>query len=116
MTARRIVLASRPVGMPRPENFRIEDDQPPEPGPGEFLIDNHILSIDPAIRGFLDDRPSYLPPVTIGETIRGMTLGQVVKSRRPDIAEGSYVRALAGWADMSVLGDALGLETVHPAS
>jgi NADPH-dependent curcumin reductase CurA len=115
MTARRIVLASRPMGMPRSENFRIEEDRPPEPRPSEFLIDNHILSIDPAIRGFLDDRPSYLPPVAIGETIRGMTLGRVVKSRRPDIAEGSYVRALGGWADRLVLGDALGLETVHPA-
>lgn len=115
MAPRRIVLASRPVGIPRPEDFRIESDQVAEPGPGEFLLENHILSMDPAIRGFLDDRPSYLPPVAIGETVRGMTLGWVAKSRRADLPEGAYVRALAGWADMSLLGDALGLEKVDPA-
>lgn len=115
MTHRRIVLASRPIGIPRPEDFRIEPDQVAEPGPGEFVVANHFLSMDPAIRGFLDDRPSYLPPVAIGETVRGMTLGQVVKSRRADLPEGSHARALAGWADVSLLGDALGLERFEPA-
>ena len=53
--------------------------------------------MDPAIRGFLDDRKSYMPPVAIGETVRGMTLGRVLESRNPAIREGAFIRALAGW-------------------
>ncbi len=115
MPHRRVVLASRPVGLPRVENFRLEDDRVPGLGPGEFLLANRILSMDAAIRGFLDDRPSYLPPVAIGETVRGMSLGQVLRSRRSDMPEGAYARALSGWADVSVLGQAIGLERVVPA-
>lgn len=109
---RRIVLAARPEGAPRASDFRIETARAPDLAPGQFMIANKILSIDPAIRGFLDDRESYLPPVALGETVRGMTLGQVVASRRADMPEGAYVRALAGWEEFSVLGDALGLEIV----
>jgi NADPH-dependent curcumin reductase CurA len=73
--------------------------------------------MDPAIRGFLDDRPSYLPPVAIGETVRGMTLGVVLSSRNPDIPAGCFVRALAGWEELSILkADALGLEVVTAAA
>jgi len=113
--AQHIVLARRPAGAPAPGDFRIEPCTVPEPAAGEVLIANRILSMDPAIRGFLDDRPSYLPPVAIGETVRGMTLGEVVRSRNPALPEGSLVRALAGWSDFSLLGaDALGLERVDP--
>jgi hypothetical protein len=72
--------------------------------------------MDPAIRGFLDDRESYLPPVAIGDTVRGMTLGRVIRSHNPAIPKGAFVRALAGWEEISVLpADALGLECVNPA-
>lgn len=111
----RIVLARRPVGMPVPADFRLEPMIVPEPATGEVVVANRVLAMDPAIRGFLDDRPSYLPPVAIGETVRGMALGEVVRSRNPSLAEGTLVRALAGWADYSVLGaDALGLERAEP--
>lgn len=81
-----------------------------------MLVANHVLSIDPAIRGFLDDRPSYLPPVALGETVRGMILGRVVASRNSDFCQGAVVRALAGWEEHSVLdGSALGLERVDVA-
>lgn len=114
-SASHIVLARRPDGVPRAEDFRIEACAVAEPGEGEILIANRILSIDPAIRGFLDDRPSYLPPVGLGETVRGMTLGEVVRSRNQAFPEGSLVRALAGWADYSLLGlEAIGLERVEP--
>lgn len=110
---RRIVLVRRPVGIPRADDFRIEPAPQPPLRPQSFAIANCILSMDPAIRGFLDDRPSYLPPVALGETVRGMSLGRVIRSRNPARPEGSYVRALSGWEDISALtADAVGLETV----
>jgi NADPH-dependent curcumin reductase CurA len=113
---RRIVLVRRPVGVPRADDFRLETASIPSLQDGEILIANRLLSMDPAIRGFLDDRPSYLPPVALGDTVRGMTLGRVVQSRSSAIPDGEYVRALAGWEEFSVLGpQALGLEIVAPA-
>lgn len=110
---RRIVLARRPHGLPQAADFRLEPADVPVLAAGECEVHNVFLSMDPAIRGFLDDRPSYLPPVAIGGTVRGMSLGRVTRSRNPNLAEGTYVRALTGWEDISVVAqDAIGLETV----
>jgi NADPH-dependent curcumin reductase CurA len=101
--------------MPVAEDFRLEVASTPDPGRGELLIQNLLLAIDPAIRGFLDDRPSYLPPVAIGEAVRGMTLGRVVASADERYRAGSLVRLLAAWEDFSIATrDALGLEVVEP--
>lgn len=109
----KIVLARRPEGAARADDFRVEQVATPVPQDGEVLIANRLLAMDPAIRGFLDDRPSYMPPLKIGETVRGMVLGEVVESRNPALPVGSLVRALAGWAEKSILGpNALGLEMV----
>ena len=114
--SRRIILGERPVGEPRPGNFRFVSAAVPKLRSGQFLIANLILSMDPAIRGFLDDRESYLPPVAIGEAVRGMTLGRVIESENPAFPVGAIVRALAAWEELSVLSaDALGLEVVAPA-
>lgn len=108
---RRIVLARRPQGIPVAEDFAVEAAALPELGDGEMLVRNRVFAIDAAIRGFLDDRPSYLPPVALGETVRGMVLGEVVESRLHGFAPGDHVRALAGWEEFSVMrGDALGIE------
>jgi NADPH-dependent curcumin reductase CurA len=113
---KRIVLVRRPEGAAQPSDFRLEQVSVPEPREGEVLIANRLLAMDPAIRGFLDDRPSYLPPIEIGETVRGMVLGEVLTSRNPDLPVGTIVRALAGWAEKSILGpDALGLEPLKTA-
>lgn len=113
---RHIILASRPSGVPLPENFRLEDRSDPVLGAGEFRVETKVFSLDAAIRGFLDDRPSYLPPVVVGEPVMGMSLGKVVESNNPDFPVGSFVRALATWSERYVLTpSALGLETVHPA-
>jgi NADPH-dependent curcumin reductase CurA len=73
-----------------------------------------VGSCDPAIRGFLDDRPSYLPPVALGAPINGMSLGEVIESNNPDWPVGTLLRAFATWSDHYVLrGDALGLERVE---
>jgi NADPH-dependent curcumin reductase CurA len=112
---RRVVLARRPVGMPMAQDFRVEVAPLRELADGEFLVQNQLLAIDPAIRGFLDDRPSYLPPVAIGEAVRGMTLGRVTDSRDPRYPPGSFVRLLAAWEQFSIANEgALGLEIVEP--
>jgi NADPH-dependent curcumin reductase CurA len=117
MKSRRIVLERRPVGAPRAEDFRLEEYEPPAPRDGELAVQNLYLSMDPAIRGFLDDRKSYLPPVAIGEAVRGMSLGRVIVSRNPAVPEGALVRALAAWEEISVLAsNAIGLEIVQPAA
>ena len=94
-------------------DFRLEQATLRDLRDGEMLVANLILSMDPAIRGFMDDRPSYLPPLAIGETIRGMTLGRVLRSKNPDFAEGTVVRALAGWEELSIMDStAIGLEAI----
>ena len=99
---RRIVLARRPEGLPQAADFRLEPAAVPELAVGDCEIRNVFLSMDPAIRGFLDDRPSY------------MSLGRVVRSRNARHGEGSYVRALTGWEDFSLVKpDAIGLESVN---
>jgi NADPH-dependent curcumin reductase CurA len=114
--SRRIILEHRPVGEPSAANFRLVTAEAPKLQPGQFLLANLILSMDPAIRGFLDDRPSYLPPVAIGDPVRGMVLGRVIESENSSYPEGAVVRALAAWEELSVLSpDALGLERVTPA-
>jgi len=101
--------------MPVAEDFRLEDAPIPDLADGDVLVAVRTLSMDPAIRGFLDDRPSYMPPVQIGEPVRGMVLGEVIRSSNPKLPEGSLVRAMASWSERVVLGPkALGLEKVEP--
>ncbi|MEG3124212.1 NADP-dependent oxidoreductase [Sphingomonas sp. GB1N7] len=110
---RHIILAERPAGIPTERNFRIEDRPLPVLGEGDFLVAPRVFSVDPAIRGFLDDRPSYLPPVALGAPVAGMSLGEVIESRDADYPVGCLVRALSTWSEGIVLRrDALGLEIV----
>ena len=114
-TIRQILLARRPDGAPVPQDFALAEAPMPVPGPGEMLVAMRVGSVDPAIRGFLDDRPSYLPPVALGAPIAGMSLGEVVESRNPHYQVGTLVRTFATWSDHFVIGaDALGLEVVRP--
>ncbi len=86
MINRRIVLASRPDGVPDPENFRIEEASGRGAGRGQVLLENRVFAIDPAVRGMLDDVESYVPPVPIGGLIPTMVLGRVVKCAIPIFA------------------------------
>ncbi|WP_313440436.1 NADP-dependent oxidoreductase [Novosphingobium sp.] len=117
MINRRIVLASRPVGVPVDGNFRVEEVELPELGEGEVLLENRVFAIDPAVRGMLDDVKSYLPPVQLGGLIPTMVLGQVLKSRNPDFREGDYGRAFIGWETHSVIAPgSVGFENVRVAN
>jgi hypothetical protein len=69
--AQRIVLASRPVGEPTLDNFRVEEILIPQPGPGQMLLRTRWLSLDPYMRGRMSDAPSYAKPVGIGEVMEG---------------------------------------------
>jgi NADPH-dependent curcumin reductase CurA len=114
MLNRRIVLASRPTGVPAQENFRLEEEPVRELQDGEVLLENQVMAIDPAVRGMLDDVKSYLPPVPIGGLIPTMVLGRVVKSRNPQFKEGDYGRGFIGWEEYSVLNpSSVGFENVR---
>ncbi|WJT01158.1 NADP-dependent oxidoreductase [Novosphingobium humi] len=115
--ARHIILRRRPVGVPTQDCFALSQTPMPRPGQGQMLVRMLVGSVDPAIRGFLDDRPSYLPPVALGAPVNGMSLGQIVESHHPDWPVGDHVRVFATWSDHFVIGpDALGLERVTPAA
>lgn len=114
-TMRQIVLARRPSGIPVAEDFALVEAPLPDVGPDEILVRMRVGSVDPAIRGFLDDRPSYLPPVALGAPINGMSLGEIVKSGNPDWPTGTLVRTFATWSEYYVIrSDALGLERIDP--
>jgi NADPH-dependent curcumin reductase CurA len=107
-TNRQFRLASRPSGMPGRDNWDLVEEPQREPGDGEVLVKVLLLSLDPAMRGWMNDVPSYLPPVGIGEVMRAIGVGQVVASRHPEVREGDYVTGLFGIQEYATLsGDAL---------
>jgi hypothetical protein len=101
-TYRRVVLARRPSGMPVEEDFRLEEHPLQEPGPGEILIRNHYLSIDPFQRGRMNEKARYGPSVGIGEVMIGSVVGQIVKSRNTQYEEGEFVEGLLGWQEYAI--------------
>ena len=102
-TTREIHLASRPQGWPTPENFRTVEVQLPSPGPGEVLVRNTVMSVDPYMRGRMSATKSYAPNWELGETMLGGAIGQVVSSRSDDVPEGALVLHGLGWRDVAVL-------------
>jgi hypothetical protein len=76
--SRRIVLVSRPKGTPRPTDFRLEEGSIPEPGDGELLLETQWLSLDPYMRGRMDDQKSYAAPVPVGGVMEGEVIAQVL--------------------------------------
>jgi len=80
MNNQQLLLAKRPVGMPDKDTWNLTSTPVREPKDGEVLIENHYISLDPAMRGWMNDSPSYIPPVQIGEVMRAGTIGKVIKS------------------------------------
>jgi len=99
---RRLVLASRPSGEPTIDNFRLETGPVPEPGPGQILVQNLYLSIDPYMRGRMSDRASYARPVAIGDVMVGGTVGRVVTSKAEGHAPGEILVGYGGWQDYAL--------------
>jgi NADPH-dependent curcumin reductase CurA len=112
----RFLLVRRPDGEPAAEDFRLDPQPLPELAEGQFLIRNHYASLDPAIRGWLDDRPSYMPPIALGDPVRASTIGVVADSRNADFAVGQWVMGLNGIEEYSV-GSAGGFtQPIDPAA
>ena len=99
---RSVVLKRRPHGEPSPKDFEIVEDAIPSPGAGEVLTRTIYLSIDPYMRGRLSDRPSYSPPVQIGEVMTGETIGEVISSNDPAFMPGDVVSGVRGWQSHTI--------------
>lgn len=99
---RRFTLVRRPQGLPVADDFRLIEESTPALAEGQFLLRNHYASLDPAMRGWMDDVPSYLPPIQLGDPVRATTLAEVVESRNPDFPVGQWLTGLNAIEDYSV--------------
>src|ERR1700736_26636 len=93
MTARQIVLAARPKGRPQLTDFRLEEAAIPTPAAGQLLLEVQYLSLDPYMRGRMDDRKSYATPLQLGDVMTGEAVARVLASNHSDYAEGDIVLA-----------------------
>jgi NADPH-dependent curcumin reductase CurA len=89
-------LAARPVGLPDASNWNYVEEPAPKPGDGQFLTEVEYISLDPAMRAWMNDVRSYIPPVEIGEVMRAAAIGRVVESRHPDYQVGAWVSGAFG--------------------
>jgi NADPH-dependent curcumin reductase CurA len=111
-TCREIHLASRPEGMPKPENFSVATVEVPAPGAGELLVKNLWMSVDPYMRGRMIDRKSYVPPFQIGKVLEGHAVGKVVSSNNDAFKAGDLVLSMNGWREAFV-SDGKGLQKLE---
>lgn len=110
---RQILLRQRPKGAPKESDFELVETPVREPKPGEVLVRALYLSLDPYMRGRMSDRPSYAPPVELGEVMAGGVVGRVVASRNERFRDGDIVEGLLGWQDYA-LSDGRGLRNIDP--
>jgi NADPH-dependent curcumin reductase CurA len=102
-TAREIHLVSRPRGEPDPSNFELVTTELADPGPGQLLVRNLVMSVDPYMRGRMNDVPSYAPPWRLGEPARGGAVGEVEASGVDSVPVGSLVLHDSGWRDYALV-------------
>jgi len=114
LRSREIRLAARPRGMPEPGDFELAEVALPDPVDGEILVRNAFVSVDPYMRGRMNDAKSYVPPFAVGEPMRGGAVGQVVASRNDRWPEGAWIQHDLGWREVAVL-DGRGVRAVDPA-
>lgn len=109
---RRFLLRERPTGRIGPSTFELDAQALPEIGDGQALIRTEWISLDPTNRAWINDTPTYLPPVGIGEVMRGLGLGRVVESRSQNYQVGQLVQGLIGWQEWILASDATPLQPV----
>jgi NADPH-dependent curcumin reductase CurA len=114
MNNTRVLLASRPVGLPTRDNWTIETVPVAKPGEGEFLAEVLYLSLDPAMRGWIKEGKSYIEPVGIGEVMRAGGVGRVIESNNPSFAVGDHVLGISG-VQSHWLSNGKGVRKVDPA-
>jgi NADPH-dependent curcumin reductase CurA len=98
-TSREIRLKSRPVGTPTADNFDLAMVTLPDPGPGEVQVRNSWMTVDPYMRGRMNDVQSYVPPFQIGEALQGGAVGEVIASNDPAFKAGDLVQSFFGWRE-----------------
>ncbi len=113
LNARQIVLAARPHGKPKLSDFRLEEMTVGEPAENEVVLQVQYLSLDPYMRGRMNDAKSYAPPVPLGGVMDGETVATVVASRHPHYQEGDIVAAHTGWRTAAI-SNGKGLRKVDP--
>jgi hypothetical protein len=111
--SRQIILAARPQGVPKESDFAIQEVTVPDPGPGEVLVRNIYMSVDPYMRGRMSDRKSYAPSWHLGQPCDGRAIGQVVASRDDRVKPGDHVASMLGWREHFVSPGG-GLQVVDP--
>ena len=99
---REVHLASRPVGEPTSDNFELVEVDVRPPADGEVVVRNSFLSVDPYMRGRMNDAKSYLPPFQVGQSMQGGAVGEVIESRAPQLAVGDTVLHMQGWRDYAI--------------
>jgi hypothetical protein len=109
----RFTLAARPVGLPKPTDFAFGEEALPELGNGELLIKVQYISLDPAMRGWMNDVKSYVRPIAIGEVMRAIAIGSVVESKHPRFAVGTHVSGMFGLQEYAI-SNGEGLIAVDP--
>ncbi len=102
-TSRAIVLAARPVGEPKPEDFRLVEIELPDPGPGQVLVRNMWMSVDPYMRGRMNDVRSYVTPFALDEPLEGGAVGEVVASADERFSRGQIVLHQRGWRELALV-------------
>lgn len=101
--SREIRLASRPVGAPSLDDFELAEAEVPEPGEGQILVRNTWMSVDPYMRGRMDDAESYIAPFQLGAAMDGSAIGEVIASRSESVPVGATVSHFLGWREYAVL-------------
>ena len=112
-TNRQFLLAKRPVGAATRDTFTYQQVPVAQPKESQILVKNQYLSLDPAMRGWMNEGKSYIPPVGLGEVMRALGVGKVIASQHPDFAVGDYVNGALGVQDY-YLGEPRGFYKVDP--
>lgn len=100
---RQVILSSRPEGIPQAEHFRLVQTAVPQPQPGQVLIRNHFLAVEPAMRGWVNAVANYSQPVGIGEVMRSFAAGEIIASENPQWPVGTRVTGMFGWQDYAAV-------------
>src|SRR5258708_7399635 len=113
LTNHQFRLAARPVGLPKRSDWNYTEEPVPEPGDGAILIQVLYISLDPAMRGWMNEGKSYIAPVEIGQVMRAGAVGRVIASKNPGFAEGDHVVGMLGVQEYAV-SNGKGITTVDP--
>ncbi len=112
-TNRQFRLAARPVGLPKRSDWKLTEEPVPDPAPGQVVIKSLYISLDPAMRGWMNEGRSYIEPVKIGDVMRAGAVGRVIASQNPGFAVGDHVFGVLGVQEYA-LSDGKGLNKIDP--